>query len=99
MKFTQISSLIIMGLSVTACGGGGGSSSPSSSGSNKSTVTSTPTPKTSTTSATNTASNVNVPALVGQSADIIPMNNNIVHVVRGLMFVHISELADRLFRF
>ncbi|MEZ8306987.1 hypothetical protein AB6C40_24500 [Vibrio splendidus] len=96
MKFTQISSLIIMGLSVTACGGGGGSSSPSSSGSNKSTVTSTPTPKTSTTSATNTASNVNVPALVGQSADIIPMNNNIVHVVRGLMFAQEAQRGQVL---
>ncbi|MFL7043849.1 hypothetical protein OA7_0014730 [Vibrio cyclitrophicus 1F53] len=96
MKLKQINSLIIMGFSVTACGGGGGSSSPSSSGSTQPTIASTPTPKTSTTSVTNTASNVAVPALVGQSADIIPMNNNIVHVVRGLMFAQEAQRGQVL---
>lgn len=37
-----------------------------------------------------------VPALVGQSADIIPMSNNIVHVVRGLMFAQEAQRGQVL---
>ncbi|PMM56105.1 hypothetical protein [Vibrio splendidus] len=93
MNFTQVTSLIIMGLSVAACGGGGGSSSPNSK---SSTGTGSPAPKTTTTSVTNTISNMTVPALVGQSADIIPMSNNVAHVVHGLMFVQSAQRGQAI---
>lgn len=96
MNFMQATSLLVMGLSVTACGGGGGSSSPSTAGSSPSTVTVTPKPKTVVTSTANGASKAAVPALAGQTADIIPMNNNMIHVVYSLLRVQDLQRGNQI---